>query len=327
MTEVTQGVYFIQGQDEMIPDSHVYLIGKLSSEDLTLVDAGLVGKGAYKLQTLKEGGVKLASIKRVIMTHTHLDHIGCLSEIMKELPSAELWIHALEAEPIELGDDRGVYGIFRCSNRCARPNTGSKDGAFKFKVDRKLQGGEALDIGGMSWEVLHIPGHSMGGIALYHKEQGVLIPGDVIYVDYAIGRFDLHGANPSQLKDSMKLAAVEVNVLLPGHNRIVKDVTKVTYFRQQSSGPPTLSDEHTARHPGWNRSGFESAYRVTQPHEVGLYPADFLQISVFRRWPNAMETMLSTVEACRSAHIRYVIHPVEYTLSELRPERQKNSDG
>jgi hydroxyacylglutathione hydrolase len=226
MTEVTQGVYFIQGQDEMIPDSHVYLIGKLSSEDLTLVDAGLVGRGAYKLQTLKEGGVKLASIKRVIMTHTHLDHIGCLSEIMKELPSAELWIHTLEAEPIELGDDRGVYGMQMFKQMC-QTQYRLKDGAFKFKVDRKLQGGESLDIGGMSWEVLHIPGHSMGGIALYHKDQGVLIPGDVIYADYAIGRFDLHGANPSQLKDSlMKLAAVEVNVLLPGHNRIVKDVAK-----------------------------------------------------------------------------------------------------
>ncbi len=36
-----------------------------------------------------------------------------------------------------------------------------------------------------------------------------------------------------------------------------------------------------------------------------------------------METMLRTTEACRSAHIRYVIHPVEYTLSEVRPERRK----
>jgi hypothetical protein len=36
-----------------------------------------------------------------------------------------------------------------------------------------------------------------------------------------------------------------------------------------------------------------------------------------------MEMMLRTTEACRFAHIRYVIHPVEYTLSEVRPERRK----
>ena len=226
MTEVAQGVYFIQGQDEMIPDSHVYLLGMPSSEDLTLVDAGLVGRGTYKLQSLTKAGIKLSSIKRVIMTHTHLDHIGCLSEIMQELPSAELWIHTLEAEPIEEGDDRGVYGMQMFKQMC-QTQYRLKDGAFKFKVHRKLKGGEALDIGGMNWEVIHIPGHSMGGIALYHKEQKILIPGDVLYADYAIGRFDLHGADASQLKGSLlKLADLQVTILLPGHNRIVQKVAK-----------------------------------------------------------------------------------------------------
>jgi hydroxyacylglutathione hydrolase len=226
MTEVAQGVYFIQGQDEMIPDSHVYLIGMPSSDDLTLVDAGLVGKGTYKLQSVTKAGVKLSSIKRVIMTHTHLDHIGCLSEILQELPSAELWIHTLEAEPIEEGDDRGVYGMQMFKQMC-QTQYRLKDGAFKFKVNRKLNGGEALEIGGMHWEVIHIPGHSMGGIALYHKEQKILIPGDVLYADYAIGRFDLHGADASQLKESLlKLADLEVAILLPGHNRIVQKVAK-----------------------------------------------------------------------------------------------------
>ena len=226
MVEVTEGVYFIQGQDDMIPDSHVYLIGLPSSEDLTLVDAGLVGRGNYKLQSVIKAGVALSSIKRVIMTHTHLDHIGCLAEILKEIPTAELWIQTLEAEPIEQGDDRPVYGMEMFKQMC-QTQYRLKDNAFKFTVHRKLQGGETLEIGGMSWEVLHIPGHSMGGIALYHKDKGIVIPGDVIYADYAIGRFDLHGANASQLKDSlMKLADIKVNVLLPGHNRIVKDVAK-----------------------------------------------------------------------------------------------------
>jgi hydroxyacylglutathione hydrolase len=234
MVEVTEGVYFIQGQDDMIPDSHVYLIGMPSSEDLTLVDAGLVGRGNYKLQSVIKAGVKLSSIKRVIMTHTHLDHIGCLAEILKEIPTAELWIQTLEAEPIVQGDDRPVYGMQMFKQMC-QTQYRLKDGAFKFTVHRKLQGGETLEIGGMSWEVLHIPGHSMGGIALYHKDKGILLPGDVIYADYAIGRFDLHGADASQLKDSlMKLANIKVNVLLPGHNRIVKDVAK-SYILQTAN--------------------------------------------------------------------------------------------
>jgi glyoxylase-like metal-dependent hydrolase (beta-lactamase superfamily II) len=53
----------------------------------------------------------------------------------------------------------------------------------------------------------------------------ILIPGDVVYADYAIGRFDLHGADGSELRDClMRLAELEVDILLPGHNRIVKDL-------------------------------------------------------------------------------------------------------
>jgi glyoxylase-like metal-dependent hydrolase (beta-lactamase superfamily II) len=222
MVEVIDGVYFIQGQDEFIPDSHVYLVGRPTSQDLTLIDVGLIGKGGYKINTIKNLGISLDDIKRIIMTHTHMDHIGCLAEIQEQIPKAELWMHTREAEPLEKGDERVVYGMDMFQSMC-EAQYGLRPGAFKFQVDRKLQDGEDLEIGGMSWEVLHIPGHSQGSIGLYHRPEKILIPGDVIYADYAIGRFDLHGANGPELKDSlMRLAELEVEILLPGHNRIVK---------------------------------------------------------------------------------------------------------
>jgi glyoxylase-like metal-dependent hydrolase (beta-lactamase superfamily II) len=102
-----------------------------------------------------------------------------------------------------------------------------KPGAFGFQVNRKLMGGEILDLGETAWEVIHIPGHSIGSIGLYHRPMKILLPGDVIYADYAIGRFDLYGANASELmKTLMKLTELEVNILLPGHNQIVKGLPK-----------------------------------------------------------------------------------------------------
>ncbi len=50
MAQVAEGVYFIEGQDDMIPDSHAYIIGKPESKDLSMIDAGLAGKGRYKLE-------------------------------------------------------------------------------------------------------------------------------------------------------------------------------------------------------------------------------------------------------------------------------------
>ncbi len=122
--------------------------------------------------------------------------------------------------------ERAVYGMEMFRGMCQMQD-GLKPGAFAIQVDRKLRGGERVNIGGTDCEILHIPGHSMGGIALYDRLKKILIPGDVVCADYAIGRYDLHGANASNLKNSlMRLAELEVDILLPGHNQIVKNLPK-----------------------------------------------------------------------------------------------------
>ena len=224
MIQVADGVVFIQGQDEMLPDAHVYLIGRAGSGDLSLIDAGLMGKGGGKMDEIRAAGVPLQEIRRVIMSHIHLDHIGCLEEIRALLPWTELWVHGIEADALENGDDRFVYGsaMFKTT---LKPMFNLRDGAFTFPVDRRLEDGEKLAIGGMTWEVLHIPGHSAGSIALYDAAGRVLIPGDTVYADGAIGRFDLHGADPKALDASLvRLAELEVDILLPGHNDILESV-------------------------------------------------------------------------------------------------------
>ena len=231
MEQIAEGVYFIPGQDEMIPDSHVYLLGIPDSDDLSLIDAGLMGKGRYKIESILESGISLSSIKRIIMTHTHLDHIGCLGELREAMPHAALWIHEKEADPIENGDEKTVYGMDMFASMC-QAQYGIKPGDFVFSVDRKLTDGEMLEMGGTTWKVLHIPGHSAGSIALYHPQDKILIPGDTVYADHAIGRYDLHGASGPQLKDSLsKLAELDVDILLPGHNRIMTHVPG-GYIRQ-----------------------------------------------------------------------------------------------
>ncbi|RPJ55079.1 MAG: MBL fold metallo-hydrolase, partial [Dehalococcoidia bacterium] len=231
MAKICEGVYFIRGMDDMIPDSHTYVIGEPSSNDLSMIDVGLTGKGAYKIQSIRKAGIELSAIKRIIMTHTHLDHIGCIAEIRKEMPRVELWVHRFEGELLEQGDDRAIYGMDMFKDMCVT-QYGLKPDSFKMTVDRKLEGGEVLEIGNMIWEIVHIPGHSMGGIALYSPVYEILIPGDVIYADHAIGRFDLFGADANELKKSLnRLAQLKIDILLPGHNSIVKDLP-VDYVKQ-----------------------------------------------------------------------------------------------
>lgn len=221
MPKVIEGVYFVPGKDEMIPDAHTYIIGYPTSKDLCLIDPGLIGKAKYKLDSIRKMGVALEDIKRIILTHTHFDHLSAITEIKEKIPWAELWVHETESELMEQGDERLIYGMEMFRQMC-QAQYGIKEGAFRMKIHKKLKEGEVLNIGGMSWQVLHIPGHSAGSIGLYCPSQRVLISGDVIYADYAIGRFDLFSADRHALHESLRrLSKLDVDILLPGHNRIV----------------------------------------------------------------------------------------------------------
>ena len=73
MEKVIEGIYFIPGRDEMIPDSHVYILGESHSHDLSMLDVGLMGRGDEKLDHIEQGGIRLEDIKRIILTHTPAD--------------------------------------------------------------------------------------------------------------------------------------------------------------------------------------------------------------------------------------------------------------
>lgn len=219
--QVVDGVWWIRGQDDFLPDSHMYVIGLPGSEDFTLVDCGLMGKGDYKLDQIDRCGVSLGHVRRIIMTHTHLDHIGCLPELKAAIPHAEVWIHHDEALPVERGDERIIMGNSMFESMVRATFALPKD-AFTMPVHRKLEDGELLDLGGLPFKVIHIPGHSAGGIGLLHEGHRLLLSGDTIYADWAIGRYDLVSADPVQLKHSLELiAGLGVDILLPCHNRIV----------------------------------------------------------------------------------------------------------
>jgi glyoxylase-like metal-dependent hydrolase (beta-lactamase superfamily II) len=219
MEKIIEGIYFIPGQDEMIPDSHIYILGDSSSSDLSMVDVGLIGRGDEKLDRIERAGIELKDIKRIILTHTHFDHIGCIKEILTGLPDAEIWVHEVEGEYLEKGDERIVHGNEMFAG-FIRTQYGVKDDFYQLSVHRKLNEGDVLEIGGLRWEVLHIPGHSAGGIGLYNAKDKVLIPGDTVYADYNIGRFDLYSADGRQLRRSLeRLAQMDTEVLLPGQGR------------------------------------------------------------------------------------------------------------
>jgi glyoxylase-like metal-dependent hydrolase (beta-lactamase superfamily II) len=85
------------------------------------------------------------------------------------------------------------------------------------KPDILLKDGEAIEVGDLSFTVLHTPGHSPGGISLYGH--GMVFVGDTLF-NFSIGRTDFPGCSHQQLIESINsklLTLPDETIVYPGH--------------------------------------------------------------------------------------------------------------
>ncbi len=175
-----------------------YLLGCSVSGEAMVIDPG--GKAPRILEILAEQNLTL---KQVVNTHGHFDHTGGNRALVEET-QAELLIH-----PADLAILRGGAGhamSFGCQPIEPSP-----------EPTRLLQDGDRVDLGEFQFQVIHVPGHSPGGICLLGK--GRLFAGDNLFAG-SIGRTDLpsgdQGALMKALRDRILTLPDEI-VVCPGH--------------------------------------------------------------------------------------------------------------
>lgn len=146
-----------------------------------LVDAGLPGSVCRWLDAGAAG-----NLESVVFTHADADHIGDGAALQARFPKATFLAHALDRPWIEDHDrlvrerydharPRYGYGYDPVVLQALRAACGPD-----FSLTGEVAGGELLELGGRTWEVLHVPGHSPGHIALWHAADGILLAGDCV---------------------------------------------------------------------------------------------------------------------------------------------------
>lgn len=218
-----------------------------------VVDAGL-GVGDLK-QALAGLGLLGGRPTLLVLTHTHVDHMGGAHQF------AERAVHAAEADsllhpipwhpllPWEYPPEFRQYFLDRddsAGEGGAPPEAGDASGGacedastydYRLVIDalprpgfdphtfvmtgveatRTLAEGDHVDLGDRVLEVLHVPGHSPGSIALWEERAGALFTGDVIY-DSGTLLDDLEGSNITDYRGSLeRLLSLPVEVVYSGH--------------------------------------------------------------------------------------------------------------
>ena len=178
--------------------TNCYIVGSESSKEGMIIDPG--AEANQILSSVKDTGL---DIKFIVLTHSHIDHIGALKEV-KEATGAEVAIHTGDAQALK-GQEPSLGAMFGLSYPSPPP------------PDRLLGDGEGMDIGDLRFSVLHTPGHTPGGICLLGE--GIVFSGDTLF-NYGVGRADLPGGSYSQLMDSIStklMTLPDTTIVYPGH--------------------------------------------------------------------------------------------------------------
>lgn len=177
--------------------TNCYILACEATKKAAVIDPG--GDAKRILEAVKRMGV---DVVYVLNTHGHFDHT-LANDAVVSATGATLAIHEADAPMLAMGGGAAWFGM-----------KGSKS-----RPDLLLHDGDTLDVGNLRLQVLHVPGHSPGGVAFYLEKEGVVFSGDALF-QMGIGRTDLPGGDYDRLIASIRTRLLSLppdTVVYPGH--------------------------------------------------------------------------------------------------------------
>lgn len=147
-----------------------------------LIDTGSDGYIIEQIEKINTG-VGKKTLDKVILTHTHFDHVGAVKELKKKYGVEVLAMNKIDG------------------------------------VDRILKDGELLFLGDSYFTVMHTPGHSSDSLCLYCKSEGVLFSGDTSIRVYQQDE----SYTAEYIESIRALSRLKISVVYPGHGDPIVD--------------------------------------------------------------------------------------------------------
>ena len=183
---------------------NMYILWDEATREAVVVDPGMMRDAEREMVTKFIEGQEL-KVTHVLLTHLHIDHIAS-ARWMADQTGADVCGSALDAQlGRELPEQVAQFQL--------------KIESDPLVIDRNLADGDTIPLGDEVINVLHVPGHSPGGLAFYLPQSALLISGDTIF-NGSVGRTDLWGGDMAQLINSIRekiLPLPDETVIASGH--------------------------------------------------------------------------------------------------------------
>lgn len=171
------------------------------------------------------------TVKAIVSTHAHIDHVGGLSKL-HQYTGAPVLMHRDDL-PLYQAMDRQAWFLGVLAPELT-------------DIDQLLKEGDVLRWGSFEAQVLHTPGHTPGSVSLYlpHEAGKITVPGPQLFAGDtlfagSIGRTDLWGGSMEQIMDSLRSKLMQLpdeTIVHPGHG-------PVTTIGEERQSNPFLQPE------------------------------------------------------------------------------------
>jgi len=178
------------------------ILGDETTREAIVVDPG---------ENIPEILTRLAShrltLKQIIVTHAHIDHVGG-AVLLKRATGAPILLNQNDLPQLEIMEAQARWLGVK-PPEVAPPDASAEDGL-------------KIGLPNITGEVLHTPGHTEGSICLYFAPQQLLFAGDTLFAG-SIGRTDLPDGDPEKIIRSIHerlLTLPDAATVIPGHGEI-----------------------------------------------------------------------------------------------------------